>query len=46
MDEQETFSLGWDHQNFLVDGAPFYPDLSEEGNTLLVKLPCEPHESL
>jgi hypothetical protein len=46
MDEQEIVSLGWDHQNFLIDGKPFIPDLSEEGNTLLVRLPCQPHEDL
>lgn len=47
MDEEDTApKLGWDHQTFLVDGQPFYPDLSESGNTILVRLPCGPHSEL
>jgi hypothetical protein len=43
MNEETPPNLSWDHQTFLVDGAPFYPD-SE--NTLIILLPCQPHADL
>ena len=44
MDEEEIPKLGWDHQTFLFEGKPFYPDLTD--NTTLIRLPCEPHSDL
>lgn len=46
MDEEEVSKLGWDHQTFLLDGKPFYPDLSASGDTILIKLDCRPHADL
>ncbi len=43
MDEEAPAKLSWDHQTFLVDGAPFYPT---PDNTLIVPLPCQPHADL
>lgn len=46
MEDEETPKLSWDHQTILLEGKPFYPDFGEQGNTLLVKLSCEPHFDL
>lgn len=44
-DEDEIFlKLSWDHQNFLIEGKAFYPDL--KSNAILVDLPCQPHADL
>lgn len=46
MDDELPPKLGWNRETFLIDGKPFYPDLSDSGNTLLVRLPCEPSSNL
>jgi len=46
MDEEQTPKLGWDHKTFLIEGAPFYPDFSASGDTILVDLACEPNSDL
>ncbi len=42
--DEETPKLSWDHQIFLVEGKPFYPQLGD--NIVIAPLPCEPHEPL
>lgn len=46
MDEETIPKLGWNHQTFLIEGKPFYPDISSSGDTILVDLPCQPHSDL
>lgn len=46
MDEEPIAKLGWNHQTFLIEGKPFYPDISSSGDTILIDLPCQPHSDL
>src|SRR5690242_8777191 len=46
MDDEKTPKFGWNQETFLIEGKPFYPDLTESGNTVCIRLPCQPHSNL